>query len=319
MTDASLHWRKLGRILDHSSLDLPWFRRNAMVPVPYLRKNGVLRIFVALCDQSNIGRIGYVDLNPNNPQEVLGYSQTPVLDVGTPGAFDDSGVLPASLVVDGDRLVLFYSAYQLLKKAPYAVFTGIAVSTDDGDSFTRLSGVPVLERRNDEPLLRSSAVCLPDGDGFRMWYAAGSGWDSCGDKDVPRYDIKVLSSPNLYRWDVEPQTAIGLGPDEIGLTVPSVWQEDLLYKVIYSVRHREKGYRLGYAESTDGTHFIRQDSRIGLDVSPTGWDSNMLCFANRIRCNGQTYLFYCGNHYGLDGLGCAIQIPSFHRDNVANA
>ncbi|WP_026345421.1 glycoside hydrolase family protein [Novispirillum itersonii] len=318
MTRAPLHWEKLGRILDQNSLDLPWFKRNVMVPVPYLRRDGVLRIFLSLCDQDNVSRIGYVDVNPNNPQEILGYSRTPVLDIGVPGAFDDSGVLPASLVVDGDRLVLFYSAYQLLKKAPYAIFTGMAVSTDDGDSFTRLSGVPVLERRDDELLMRSSAVCQPDRNGFRLWYAAGAGWDSFGGKDVPRYDIQVLTSADLHRWDAVPQTAISLGRDEIGLTVPSVWREDGLYKVIYSVRHREKGYRLGYAESIDGTHFTRQDSLVGLDVSLTGWDSEMVCFANRITCGGRTYLFYCGNHYGLDGMGCAVLIPSDRRDGAEN-
>jgi hypothetical protein len=31
----------------------------------------------------------------------------------------------------------------------------------------------------------------------------------------------------------------------------------------------------------------------------------MIAFAERLQYRDRTYLFYCGNHYGMDGMGYA--------------
>ena len=77
--------------------------------------------------------------------------------------------------------------------------------------------------------------------------------------------------------------------------------------MMYSIRKLSNGYRLGYAESDDGIKFTRMDDKVGIDVSETGWDSEMICFGSRLQYKDKTYLFYCGNKYGLDGFGYAEQ------------
>jgi hypothetical protein len=49
------------------------------------------------------------------------------------------------------------------------------------------------------------------------------------------------------------------------------------------------------------------DDQVGIDVSPDGWDSTMLCFASLQPTRYGTYLFYNGNDYGATGLGVAVQ------------
>lgn len=300
-----MKWVKKGRICGSDSFDLPWYKKNTMVPVPYLRKDGLLRIYLTMCDEENAGRMGYVDVNPDNPGEIVKVSKTPALDVGCAGAFDDSGVLPSSLLIQGDKLYMYYSAYQKLGKVPYAILSGLAVSTDGGDSFIRTSQVPVLERTDAEMFLRSAIFCMQEGDTYKIWYSSGSGWTHNKIKDVPVYDIKYLESRDLQKWDCAPRPSISLQDDEFGLTIPSVWKDGGLYKMIYSIRSLSKGYRLGYAESADGVGFTRMDDQIGIDVSADGWDSEMICFGNRFQYKDKTYLFYCGNHYGQGGFGYA--------------
>ena len=93
--------------------------------------------------------------------------------------------------------------------------------------------------------------------------------------------------------------------DEHGIAKCTLWKEDGLYKIIYSIRSLSKGYMIGYGESLNGINFTRKDEEVGVDVSEFGWDSEMIAFAERFEFKNRVYLFYCGNHYGLDGMGYA--------------
>jgi hypothetical protein len=304
-----MKWEKKGLVCSAASFDLPWYRKNTMVPVPHLRADGRLRIFITMCDEANVGRIGYVDVDPADPSRVLGYSREPVLAPGEAGSFSDNGVLTASLLKVGDKLYMYYSAYQACVKVPYLVLSGVAVSTDDGETFTNLTRAPLLDRVEGEIFLRSAPVVMPEGEGFRVWYTsdAGSGWVTGEDgRQRPCYDIKHLRVGSPTEWPrVQGTSCIPMGPGEHGIAKGALWKEGGLYRMIFSVRSLTKGYRLGYAESADGERFVRKDDEVGIDVSASGWDSEMIAFPERFEFRGRTYLFYCGNHYGMGGMGYA--------------
>ena len=107
-----MNWEKKSIICDSNSFGLHWYIKNTMVPVPYLLSAEKLRIFIAMCDEDNVGRIGFVDVNPENPSQVLGYSKTPVLDVGSKDCFDNHGVLPSAIFVEGENAYMLYSSNQ---------------------------------------------------------------------------------------------------------------------------------------------------------------------------------------------------------------
>ena len=69
---------------------------------------------------------------------------------------------------------------------------------------------------------------------------------------------------------------------------------------------KTKGYRLAYAESTNGINWTRDDNKLNLDVSSTGWDSQMMGYPGYIKTIHGTYLFYNGNDYGKEGFGVAV-------------
>ena len=64
-----MKWIKKGFLCDHNTFNLDWYKKNTMTPLPYL-KDGVLRIYLTMCDSENQGRVGYVELNPENPSEM---------------------------------------------------------------------------------------------------------------------------------------------------------------------------------------------------------------------------------------------------------
>ena len=61
-------------------------------------------------------------------------------------------------------------------------------------------------------------------------------------------------------------------------------------------------YRIHYAESPDGIHWKWTPEPV-LDVSATGWDSEMTCHPSVLHHEGRTYMFYDGNHFS--GIGVA--------------
>lgn len=300
-----MKWIKKGFICSHETLNLSWFKKNTMVPVPLLIDNSTLRIFLTMCDSENVGRIGYVDVNPENPQEIIAYSKEPSLDIGVDGAYDDSGVLPSAIFTEQDKKYMFYSAYQKQAKVPYSILSGIAEIKNDG-SMTRLSNVPILERTNDEMFIRSAIYCIKAKGKYRIYYSSGNSWMNNGIKTVPSYDIKMVESDDLLNWSTSKAiSSISLQGDEYGLTTPNVFVTENGYEMTYAIRSISKGYRMGYATSPDGINWTRLDNQMQIDISESGWDSEMVCFGNIFKVKNKTYMFYCGNHYGMAGMGYA--------------
>ena len=300
-----MRWKKMGRIFVPDGR-LWWAKKHAFPPTPHFLSDQVLRLYVAFCDENTVGRLGFVDVDPADPARVLAVSEKPLLDVGAPGAFDENGVVPTSVVRVGNQLFLYYVGFQLGQKVRYYQFQGLAVSDDEGNTFARVSQVPILERSDREMLNRTSGFVLRENGTFRLWYVGGSEWTTVQGKPLPVYSIKYLESNDGKQWASEGQPCVNFqDADEHALGRPYVVADRDRYRMFYSIRSRSKGYRLGYAESPDGRAWTRKDDQVGIDVSPDGWDSQMVAYPAIARHQDKVYLFYNGNDCGHTGFGYA--------------
>jgi hypothetical protein len=281
--------------------------KHAFPPTPHLLDDSTLRIYLAFTDQDTVGRVGYVDVSPEDPSRILGVSENPVLDIGQPGAFDENGVVPTSVVRVGDELYMYYVGFQLGQKVRYFQFQGLAISSDGGESFERHARVPVIDRSDTELVNRTSAFVMREDGRFRMWYVGGSDWTVVNGKPLPVYNIRYLESPDGKEWPDRGQVAIDFkDDDEHALGRAWVVKHDGLYKMLFSRRSRSLGYRVGYAESPDGIDWTRDDDRAGIDVSDEGWDAAMVAYTSIFTHGERTYLFYNGNDLGQTGFGWAV-------------
>ncbi len=301
-----MRWRKRG-LLYVPPGEEAWAQHYAFPPTPWLRPDGALRLFVAFCDADTVGRVGYVDVDADDPERILAVSPRPVLDIGEPGMFDENGVVPTCVVPVGDRLFMYYVGYQMGSKVRYFQFQGLAISSDGGESFQRAQRVPVLERSDAEPLNRTSAfVREAPGGGFQMWYVGGGEWTTVGEKPLPVYNLRYVESPDGVSWPDEGRVCIDFADeDEHAFGRPWVWEESGGLAMIYSIRTRSKDYRLGLARSADGTSWERRDEEVGIDVSDSGWDSEMVAYSAVVHSGERTFLFYNGNGRGRTGFGFA--------------
>ncbi len=206
-------------------------------------------------DAAGVGRIGWVDVDPRDPRRVLRSAEQPVLDIGVPGAFDDNGVFPTSVVrLPDGRLYLYYVGFELCHHIRYRLLSGLAVSEDDGDSFRRVQATPVLERSHEELHFRCAPFVERAGTGFRMWYVAGSQWETVAGKAMPCYDIRRIESADGVHWPAAGEAVLPLDrAHEHGLGRPFVVADAQGWRMHLSVRQREPAaYRLGLARSRDG-------------------------------------------------------------------
>ena len=81
--------------------------------------------------------------------------------------------------------------------------------------------------------------------------------------------------------------------------------EDGLWRMWFS--YKSTDYRIGYAESRDGLAWERLDHLAGIDVSPSGFDSEMVEYGAVVRHDGRQFMFYNGNNYGVEGIGLAVE------------
>nr|WP_308624420.1 hypothetical protein [uncultured Eisenbergiella sp.] len=306
-----MRWKKKGLIYC-AQQDAFWKNQFAMLPTPLLMEDK-LRIFVGFCDANNVGRIGYVDVKPENPKEIIAISENPVLDIGRAGSFDDNGVVPISIIRKERDIFLYYVGFQLGVKVPYYMFGGLAISRDNGEHFERYSEAPVLDRRGDEIFARCGINVIRDKCKYKMWYIGSNkeGWTVSDNKLKPLYIMKYTESEDGINWNKDSVICMEYkNEDEHGFGRPFVWKENGVYKMMYSIRTYSRGYYIGYAESKNGIEWDRKDEAAGISLGPDEWESVNLSYPYIFNYKEHTYLFYNGNGCGKSGFGYAELIKS---------
>jgi hypothetical protein len=299
-----MHWRKLGLVYCPCG-DRPWARQYAHLPTPVLFDREHIRVYFAALDDEKFGRVGYVDVHPNEPTRVLAESREPALEIGQPGQFDDSGVNPSCVLRIGDEWRMYYIGWQRSQRVPYHLFAGVAAAADDGRRFVRPGRTPVLDRTDVEPFIRSAPCVVATESGYRAWYVSAIAWRPVNGKLYPRYVVRGVESADGLRWPDRGRVCIDLQGDEFGIGRPWVVRDPDRYRMWYSIRSHSRPYRIGYAESADGLCWERRDHEAGIEASVSGWDSEMICYAAVIDVNGRRLMFYNGNRHGATGFGVA--------------
>jgi predicted GH43/DUF377 family glycosyl hydrolase len=304
-----MRWQKKGLIYAPSG-DLWWARSHGHLPTVDPSMTEVIRVYFTGLDENNYGRIGYVDLDAADPGRVLSVSPEPVLDLGDLGAFDDCGVVASCIIGFKDAKYLYYHGFQRTARAPYLLFTGLAVAAPDGNHFLKYSCVPVLDRIAGDPFMRAAPCVLADGDRLRMWYVSCEGWTRRNGGLHYRCNIRYATSSDGIAWTSPDQVCVAPeGDDEYAVGRPWVLHEKGLYRMWYSRRGFQEPYQMGYAESLDGLAWERKDNLVGLHKSATGWDSEMVCYPCVAIIAGRRLMFYNGNRRGASGFGYAVLEP----------
>jgi hypothetical protein len=301
-----MKWDKLGHVFAPQG-EFPWMSSHAANPFAVHLQDRIFKIYFTTRDQYSRSHIcsGLFELHEGF--RLLELQETPVLSPGEAGLFDDSGVAMAYLYTHGRRQLLYYLGWNLKVTVPWLNTIGLAISKDGGDTFTKVSRVPIMDRSEEDPFSISYPCILHDQGVFRMWYGSNLKWGEL--QDNMEHVIKYAESTDLIHWQRSEDIHVNLMHDgEYALSKPFVKKRRNVYEMWYSYRKGPLGdsYRIGFARSNDGFSWHREDLEAGIDVSKSGWDSEMIEYPFVFDYQGEQYMLYNGNGYGATGFGLAV-------------
>ena len=301
-------WEKKGLVYDAKKfVSPPWRMHSGITPQPITLSAESIRVFAGFRDSEGISRIGFVDFHNSNFSEPLAISSKPVLDIGRDGCFDDNGMILGDVLFNGNELFMFYVGFQLVKKAKFLAFSGLATSKDNGINFTRVSEAPILGRMPNQTTIGAIHSVMFDNNIWRIWFARGNHWKIINGISYPCYHIMYVETEDLMNI---PDNAVSCAfPTGLEYRIgrPKV------YKIVGGnyMMIATKGDALGNYDpvvfwSENGIQWERDDSAFPLKIAESeSWDAKMLAYPALIDTPTSTLMFYNGNNMGFDGFGLA--------------
>lgn len=300
-----MQWNKLGLIFCPKAIH-PKLNSHAANPVPVLLKGDIFRVFYSSRDSQNRSSVGFVDVDILKSTVVYEH-ESPAFEHGNEGSFYSHGVSIGNIYeTEGTRYLLFMG-WQCPEDGHWRGDIGRLRVSDDL-TLTLDSDMPLMSSDETDPVSLSYPWVMRTDDIFRMWYGSTLQWDAGNGEML--HVIKYASSTDGHTWKRE------------GLAVPYELGKAQAFSRPTVVKHSEAGYsmwfsyrsgtgekyRIGYASSRDGRKWALALDETGIDVSPTGWDSEMIEYPYVFDHKGKRYMLYNGNGYGQTGFGLATLV-----------
>lgn len=309
-------WLKRGRIFCADGR-YDWMQTHAQNPTVLVLADRLRIYFNVRPKRSADGLVTalatFLDVERNDPGKIISVHDKPILELGEAGTFDQFGAMVRSVLMDDNEVKLYYGGWNRCIGVPFNHAIGMAASCDGGITFSRFSKGPILSRTYKEPFLQNSPYVMKVHERYYLWYGIGLGW--IADTDGTMESIYVMAqatSNNGIDWERNGLPCLPfLTPNECQTNASVIPLGDR-YHMWFSHRHatdfrnKERGYRMGYAWSTDLQHWHRDDALGDLPFGNAGeWDAEMICYPCVVEVDGKVYMFYCGNGFGETGFGYA--------------
>lgn len=298
-----MKWEKLGQLYCPEPVH-PKLASHAANPVAVMLSGDVYRVFYSGRDTQNRSSVGFIDVDVIK-REVIDIHDRPVFEHGPDNSFYSHGVSIGNCYeADGKRYILFMG-WQCPPGGHWHGDIGRLVL--EADYSLRLDGdAPFLSIDATDPVSLSYPWVVRDDNGiYLMWYGSTVTWDAGNGEML--HVINYASSVDGHNWDRK-----GLGiPYEFekaqAFSRPTVIGNSKTgYEMWFSYRGGSREtYRIGYSFSQDGRTWELALESAGIDVSESGWDSEMICYPYVFDHKESRYMLYNGNGYGKTGFGLA--------------
>jgi len=305
-----MKWIKKGYIFE-TNRQAEWMVSHAQCPTALVLPDKI-RIYFSARLENQQSLPTYIDVEKDNPSKIISLNNTPILQRGRKGTFDENGIIPNHLLKLDNKIYFYYAGWSQAKNVPYKNFTGLAISEDNGLTFRKYSEAPSFTLNEYDPLSATGPFVMRENNKFIAVYSTGTNWHEINGKLEHTYLFTYATSDDAIHW--QPSGKIIIEPENEfeAHCKPAIIKLNDTYHMWYSKRgshnFRQIGntaYRIGYAYSKDLINWTRDDSKAGIDVSEDGWDSTMICYPDIVKVDGRYLMFYNGNGFGKSGFGYA--------------
>lgn len=298
-----MKWGKLGLIYQPRAVH-PKLSSHAANPLPVHLDGDVYRMFFSSRDAENRSSVGHVDLDIIR-REIVTVSDRPVFQHGPPGSFYEHGVSIGNCYDVGGKTYMLFMGWQRPLQGHWRGDIGRLIVGSDL-TLQLESNMPFMGSDAVDPISLSYPWVVRTGDTYAMWYGSTRTWEAGNGEMV--HVINHATSLDGDHWERR-----GLAiPFELGVAQafsrPTVvGSETDGYDMWFSYRSGTgQSYRIGYARKEPRAPWELRLAETGIDVSVSGWDSEMIEYPFVFDHKGQRFMLYNGNGNGRTGIGLAI-------------
>lgn len=300
-----MNWIKLG-LLYHPSTTHPKLNSHAANPLAMHLCDDLFRIFFSARDIENRSSVGFVDVDIIKRIVVYKHDK-PAFEHGDELSFYSHGVSIGNCYESSEKKYMLFMGWKYPKDGHWYGQIGRLVVNDDF-SLSLDSIQPFLALDDTDKLSLSYPWVTKHNNHYLMWYGTTSTWDA--DNGEMLHVLNFATSKDGNQWHKH-----GLAlPFELGVAQafsrPTVIVNADGYHMWFSYRSGTgQKYRIGYAHKksslAEGDLWELDLNSAGIDVSESGWDSEMIEYPFVFEHKQDTYMLYNGNSFGLSGFGIA--------------
>lgn len=298
------HWRKLGLLYRPEGERHPKLKTHAANPIAVHMSGDIYRVFYSGRDEKNRSSVGAVDVDISL-RTIVADHHDPFFEHGAPGSFYEDGVSIGCCYRVADVNYMLFMGWQTHEGSHWRGDIGRLVVTDDlGLRLDRQE--PLLASDSEDPVSLSYPwVSADDEGGWTMWYGSTVTWDAGNGEML--HIIKSATSLDGHVWTRRgPSVPHPLGVAQ-AFSRPTVWRNGSSLSMWFSYRNgMGRTYRIGRADSSDGSEWQLNLAECGIDVSQSGWDSEMIEYPFIFKHKEDLYMLYNGNGFGRSGFGLAV-------------
>jgi hypothetical protein len=298
-----MHWHKLGCVYE----PLPTcdeLQSHAANPVAVRLGEDVYRIFFSGRDRQNRSSVGYFDFDMERRRQV-GHCSSAVFSFGPPHSFYSHGVSIGCCYQLGGISYIMFMGWHIPEHGHWAGEIGrLRLNGDFSLSLT--PDRPILPISSDDPISLSYPWVMQAGDGsYSMWYGTTLTWDA-GNGEMLHVISEAVSADGMCWIPQSRRIPFAIGVAQAFSRPTMRISKNGTHQMWFSYRSGTgTSYRIGFADSADGADWKLRLDHAGIDVSPSGWDSEMIEYPFVFSHRDTTYMLYNGNGFGRSGIGLA--------------
>lgn len=299
-----MHWKKLGHLYSVENIH-PKMVSHAANPLAVHLTGDVFRVFFSARDDANRSSVGAVDINIITRGIVQEHTM-PVFQHGPDFSFYEHGVSIGNCYEANGRKYILFMGWQSPPGKHWRGDIG-RLRVNDDLSLELDPVTPFMGGDESDPISLSYPWVIVDkNQKYRMWYGSTISWEAGNGEML--HVLKHAWSKDGENW-VKDDRGI---PYELGIAQafsrPSVMiEKNGRYHMWFSYRSGTGAlYNIGYATSLDGDDWKLDLQGAGIEVSDSGWDSEMIEYPFVFEHQDFHYMLYNGNGFGKSGFGLAV-------------
>lgn len=313
LTSSNLRWKKLGRIFHIEDSELS----HSQVPFA-IEDNGRLRVFFA---SRRIDAFGFpvseiretqFDLKDFPPERAQQESRIVLAPETGSSRFDESGVMPGTVIKRNGVIEVFYTGWKRSDNAPYELSIGYVSIDEKSGKIQDQSQHGIVKESLPSVVGQAQPVLLGLDSATKMIYQSSVKWLDSGDRKELVYRLRYAEKMATGGWQMASELLVPVSLKDESQTSPTILEIEGRFIMYFGYRGafdfragENSSYRIGCAESDDLKLWRRVNDPQELSLGPEDWDSEMVTYPRFFRLKGRIHMLYCGNDFGRHGFGIA--------------